>query len=1019
VRPKAPAPERAPASAPSPREPSRLVAALAAVCAELPLAEKILVTPSLAVGHQLVERLARAGHRPVQLRVQTIRTLALARVGVELAREGRKLLSRAQALALVEQSCGEVLRKDSYFGALKDRPGLHRAVQNALDELRAAGSSPADLPLSAFADPRKPRELAAIRARYEKALEETGWIDRAEILNRALQKSAGAERPRQQTVYLVPDDLDLPQIERQFLESLSGGAHRSLETDGHASWGERARTARFVRALGEENEVRSALRDILSSGTPFDEAELLYADPSIYPALVFEIAAEHGIPCTFASGVAASYTRPGRAALAFFAWIGSGYETEILRRALASGDFGPGAEAEVGFVALARVIRNAEIGWGRNRYGTALDRLVAELSSPTRAREDEAPEEREIRENRRIRKLTDTIAAREFVKQILAGIPEGPACPLSSLARAAKGFLDRFGRTANELDGIAASALTKLFSEFEALDGPPLAIEEGVRRLADAVRALHVAADRPRPGRIHVSDFQTGGFSGRTATWIVGLDERRHPGRTVDDPVLSDEERRRINESMNLGLALGGGRSEKRSRAMRACVARLRGALTFSYSGWNVRNLVQAGEVFPSPFVLEAFRQREDRAQAGYEELTNATSPPAGFVPEVSRDLDEGEWWLARIDRAGFRGPAMQAGLLALHPWLADAARAREARKSPAFTIWDGSIGEPAPDADPRRNRRPMSSSRLRRLAECPFGFFLREVLGIESPSEDERDPGRWLDPLALGKLLHEVFHRFHQELAREGLKPTVAAHRGLIESIAEDLIREWREVLPPRSELAFRNAREEILFACRTFLQLEEVHCREVTPKFFELAFGLSRGGSDSALSSPEPVEISLGGGRSFLLRGSIDRVDEDSDGNFHVWDYKTGSLWSIKEDSTLRGGRQMQHALYSLALESLLARAGCGGRVVRAGYFFPGRRGEGQRLAVPDSPAETRRLLDGLFDLVAAGQFPHSPDPGDCKYCEFVEVCGSAKQAALQSKEKIAASTDPLFRTLMNRDD
>ncbi|HYK41605.1 MAG TPA: PD-(D/E)XK nuclease family protein, partial [Thermoanaerobaculia bacterium] len=502
-----------------------------------------------------------------------------------------------------------------------------------------------------------------------------------------------------------------------------------------------------------------------------------------------------------------------------------------------------------------------------------------------------------------------------------------------------------------------------------------------------------------------------------TATWILGLDERRHPGRSVDDPVLSDEERRRINESMNLGLVLGGGRSEKRSRAMRACVSRLRGTVTFSHSGWNVRNLVQAGEVFPSPFVLEAFRQREDRREAGYEELAAATSPASGFVPESSRDLDEGEWWLARIDRAGIRGSATQAGLLALHPWLADGARARAARESPEFTIWDGSIGEAVPDVDPRRNRRPMSSSRLRKLAECPFGFFLREVLGIESPGEDERDPGRWLDPLALGKLLHDVFHRFHQELAREGAKPTVAAHRALIESIAEEKIQEWRDALPPRSELAFRNAREEILFACRTFLQLEEAHCREVTPKFFELAFGLPRGGSDSPLSSPEPVEIALGGDRSFLLRGSIDRVDEDSDGNFHVWDYKTGGLWSIKEGSALRGGRQMQHALYSLALESLLARAGCGGRVVRAGYFFPGRRGEGHRLALPDSPAEARRLLDGLFDLIAAGQFPHSPDADDCKFCEFVEVCGNPQRAALQARQKIAASSDPLLRTLVNR--
>ncbi|HEY6147291.1 MAG TPA: PD-(D/E)XK nuclease family protein, partial [Thermoanaerobaculia bacterium] len=466
-------------------------------------------------------------------------------------------------------------------------------------------------------------------------------------------------------------------------------------------------------------------------------------------------------------------------------------------------------------------------------------------------------------------------------------------------------------------------------------------------------------------------------------------------------------------------LVLGGGRAERRARAMRSCVARLRGDVTFSYSGWNVRVLVQAGEVFPSPFVLEAFRQRPDRREAGYDDLARGTSPPSGFVPESSRDLDESEWWLARIERAGSRGPEVQAGFLALHPWLMAGARALVERDTPEFTVWDGSVGEPTPDLDPRRNRRPMSSSRIRKLAECPFGYFLREVLEVESPGESERDPTRWLDPLALGKLLHDVFHRFHQELARTGTRPELARDRARIEAIAAEKIREWRETIPPRSELAFRNGRDEILFACRTFLQLEEIHCRDVTPRFFELAFGLPRASSDQALSSPDPVEIALGRGRSFLLRGSIDRVDEDREGNFQVWDYKTGSLWGIREDRTLRGGRQMQHALYSLALESLLTRAGCGGKVVRAGYFFPGRRGQGHRVSVPDSPEDTRRLLDNLFDLIASGQFPHSPDADDCNFCEFVEVCGNPKRAAAQSHQKIAASADPLLRGLLDRDD
>src|ERR1700759_5350967 len=93
---------------PRPAEPSApaasLVASIARVCRDRPLEEKILVAPSLAIGHTLVERLGREGDRAwVHLRVETPRTIALALVAPDLTREGLRLLSRAQALALIEQ----------------------------------------------------------------------------------------------------------------------------------------------------------------------------------------------------------------------------------------------------------------------------------------------------------------------------------------------------------------------------------------------------------------------------------------------------------------------------------------------------------------------------------------------------------------------------------------------------------------------------------------------------------------------------------------------------------------------------------------------------------------------------------------------------------------------------------------------------------------------------------------------------------------------------------------------------
>src|SRR5215471_10668662 len=88
---------------------------LARVCRERPLEEKVLVAPSLHVGYQIVEALARSGQLWVNLRVETARKLAHEVIGPELARGGWRLLSRAQSLALVEQACAETLTAASYF----------------------------------------------------------------------------------------------------------------------------------------------------------------------------------------------------------------------------------------------------------------------------------------------------------------------------------------------------------------------------------------------------------------------------------------------------------------------------------------------------------------------------------------------------------------------------------------------------------------------------------------------------------------------------------------------------------------------------------------------------------------------------------------------------------------------------------------------------------------------------------------------------------------------------------------
>ena len=982
---------------------SRLVEELADVCAAHPLEEKVLVAPSLLVGHQIVERLARARGPVVHLRVETIRTLAHAAVGPALAREGLRLLSRAQSLALVEQACLENLDDRSYFGELRTRPGFHRAIQRASDELRAAGIAPGALPAAAFSDGRKPRELRAILQSSAASLERGRWIDRAEVLRRAAEAARPASRP---PLVLVPEGLDLSAVERRLLEKIAGERASILASDPPGDWGERAKGARLFRASGEENEIRAVLREVLASGLPLDSFEVLHTDAATYPALAFELACEHAVPATFSGGIAVSFTRPGQTALAFLRWIGRGFQADALREALAGGvlTFPKGMAPRVTPAAAAREMRRARIGWGRERHLPALDRLAAEIAY-RRARPEDDDDPAAFRA-RRDRRLAVVHATKMFVSRALSLAPSGESSDLAALSRGARGFVSEFGRVRDDLDVAAAAALTKLFAGFESLSGASGPLAQTVARLEDAVLSLHVTADRPRPGRIHFAEFQSGGFSGRPFTFVVGLDEKRHPGGEREDPVLSDDERRRINDLSAVALPLSPDRSRENALALHAAIARLRGGVALGYSGWNLRDLANPGEVFPSPFLLEAFRLRPDESAADYARLGAWLGEGEGFVPGAERALDETEWWLSRI--GDLRGPDTEAAVSRLYPWLADGLAAEEARRSPEATPWDGIFSNPAPELDPRVSGEPMSASRIQALAECPFGYFLAHVLKLAPPDDFEEKGAEWLDAKSAGSLIHRVFHRFVEDHWKAGRRMAYPDDLPGIVAAADSELEAMRERLPPRSELAFARQREDVLFACRTFLISESARSADVRPVAFEVSFGIA---GDEPGADSEPVEIALGNGRALRLRGQIDRVDRDGRGGYHVWDYKTGASVFTHEQLGISAGRQIQPALYALAWEAILRRRGETGSVVESGYFFPGRRGLGERFAIAYTEEETRETLNTVLDLLAAGAFPHSPDEdSDCFACRQLGVfCADKKEAAKTSRAKLRDATAP----------
>ena len=279
-----------------------------------PLDEKVLVAPSLPIGHQLLERLAREGHPWMNLRVETVRTLAHGLVGADLAREGQRLLSRAQALALVEQACAEALAATSYFGPLRGLPGFHRAVQPHVRRAarrgdlagRPAARRPSPTPASAGSSRRSSR--ATTTALGDGRLRRRG---RGPAPRGRGRRGRPASESRS---YLLPEDLELAAVERARSRAARRGApRRLLASEPPADWTRNAREAPRSSAPSARR-TRSGRSSAASSpsGIPFDEVEILHTDPSTYPALAWELSREHDVPCTFAGGVAAPFT-PARA----------------------------------------------------------------------------------------------------------------------------------------------------------------------------------------------------------------------------------------------------------------------------------------------------------------------------------------------------------------------------------------------------------------------------------------------------------------------------------------------------------------------------------------------------------------------------------------------------------------------------------------------------------------------------------------------------------------------------------
>lgn len=273
-----------------------------------------------------------------------------------------------------------------------------------------------------------------------------------------------------------------------------------------------------------------------------------------------------------------------------------------------------------------------------------------------------------------------------------------------------------------------------------------------------------------------------------------------------------------------------------------------------------------------------------------------------------------------------------------------------------------------------------LSVSQLNEYASCPYKFFCRHVLNLRPLEEESLEIG----PLERGVILHSVLYEFWRGYLTQPA-PDLETAQIEVEALLGQAYRELGQS-PPISVISMlRNF-------IRGDLQLMSTGFR---PAYLEREFrGLA-------------IETEAG---TVEIRGRIDRIDVSAEGDYVLYDYKTGSA---PTGPAMLRGEDIQIGAYLLAARSLLPA----GRNVGAAYYVLGNsRRAGifhgdhhRRLQIRKSATclphgdfveqikfFEQRLQQFLL-AIFTGKFPIEPvNTRICGYCPFQAICRKEVRSA-----------------------
>ncbi len=514
--------------------------------------------------------------------------------------------------------------------------------------------------------------------------------------------------------------------------------------------------------------------------------------------------------------------------------------------------------------------------------------------------------------------------------------------------------------------------------------------------LRDVVQTDPPAQDARPFGRVRIVGSEMLRHLQPSHAFLVEMTEDAFPNQRSEDCLYSDAQRLELYQD---GLALSHRELHQREEMLLfyQAVTRAGKYLTLSYSQVNS----QGHEVYPSPYVT-----------AICELFDPAIKPPSEGrldpLPDIQQILTPTDLRLAAVSEARHKSPGWWRHLLAepstsatARNVLAAAHTAVQRFHTKGFTSYEGRLTAARNLADVAHrfgSDRQFSATELESFAQCPFRFWLSDVLELEplAPPEIATDyAGR-------GNLVHDVLAKLAEktpsepsavterfrELVAERLQRQITDNdlQQALLRVEQDLLNRWAEAFGTQHADYLDKTTETKLTAVRTLN---------------EVPFGVAR---DADAADPQqrfPALVLGTKEEAIRIGGRIDRIDIGEQAGrtvFTLIDYKTGRRPDFST-AKVETGQALQLALYTLAVLRL-GIAGPDAVPLWMGYwavkgtgFTPsgGKKWPALEQAVLSALETTlAEIVPQLVSRIRAGEFVVENDDDACTgHCAYHTVC------------------------------